>query len=238
MAGFAAYGRKMFSIALIFNSLVCISYAIGLLAGFYLENWVLYFPFVINGNLFWLIIVASVVNIFPAAHIGKVKTGRLWFHHYVYGFFVWFASAALLLMFTSVSLFSLVTGNITDIGINAGRFFILGGVALVLDDLPDVSNVTASALNWLKSKAYQGRQLVHSVQFLMGCISVYFSVSVGAWITLNPEGVTVANLIFVGTLAINGLISFMSVKRKIWLRINPETSIYSRWKKARKPEHS
>jgi hypothetical protein len=221
MTGFAAYGRKLFSIALIFNALVCISYAIGLLAGFYIEHWSLYFPFIINGNLFWLVIVASVVNIFPAAHIGKVKTGRLWFHHYVYGFFVWFASAALLLMSTSVSLFSLATANITDIGINAGRFFILGGMALVLDDLPDVSSTTASALSWLKWKAYQGRQLVHLVQFLMGCVSVYFSVSVCGWIALNPGGATVANLILVGTLAINGLLSFMSVKRKIWFRIKP-----------------
>ena len=222
MADAAAYGRKVFSIALIFNSLLCISYAIGLLAGFYLDHWSLYFPFVINGNLFWLVIVASVVNIFPAAYIGKVKTGRLWFHHYVYGFFVWFASGILTLMFTSVSLFSLVTANITDVGINAGRFFILGGMALVLDDLPDVSRVTASALSWLKSKAHQGRKFVHSFQFLMGFVSLYFSFSIGVWILLNSQEFTSANLILVGTLAINGLTSFMTVKRKIWLRIMPD----------------
>jgi hypothetical protein len=222
MAGAAlAYGRKMFSIALIFNSLLCISYAIGLLAGFYLYNWTLYSPFVLDGNLFWLVIVASIINIFPSAHVGKVKTGRLWFHHYVYGFFVWFASAALLLLFTSVSLFSLVTANITDVGINAGRFFILGGMALVLDDLPDVSRFTAAALSWMKLKAYQGRKVVHSVQMLMGFVSLYFASAIGLWIALNPQGVTVANLILVVTLAISGLTAVISVRKKIWLRIKP-----------------
>ncbi len=222
MAGAAlAYGRKLFSIALIFNSLLCISYAIGLLAGFYLYHWTLYPPFVLDGNLFWLVIAASIINIFPSAHVGKVKTGRLWFHHYVYGFFVWFASAALLLLFTSVSLFSLVVANITDIGINAGRFFILGGMALVLDDLPDVSRYTAAGLNWLKVKAYQGRRLVHSVQLLMGFVSLYFATAIGLWVALNPQGVTAANLILVGTLAISGLTAVMSVKKKIWLRIKP-----------------
>ncbi len=221
MAGFAAYGKKLFSLTLIFNSLLCISYAIGLLAGFYVDHWELYSPFLLDGNLFWLVILASVVNIFPAAYIGKVKTGRLWFHHYVYGFLVWFASTALLMVFTSVSLLSLFTANITDLSINVGRFFILGGMVLVLDDLPDVSRVTASALNWLKTKAYQGRRLIHAVQFLMGFVSLYFSLVVSAWIAVNPEWATVANFIFVATLLVASLTSFMSVKRKIWLRITP-----------------
>jgi hypothetical protein len=222
MAGFAVYGKKLFSLTLIFNSLLCISYAIGLLAGFYVNHWILYSPFLLDGNLFWLVILTSVVNIFPAAYIGKVKTGRLWFHHYVYGFLVWFGSASLLMVFTSVSLFSLFTANITDLAINVGRFFILGGMVLVLDDLPDVSRVTASALSWLKMKAYQGRRLVHAVQFLMGFVSLYFSLVVSAWIVVNPEGATVANLIFVATLLVASLTSFMSVKRKIWLRIAPQ----------------
>lgn len=221
MAGIAAYGKKLLGLTLIFNSLLCISYAIGLLAGFYAENWELYPPFLLNGNLVWLLIAASIVNIFPAACIGKVKTGRLWFHHYVYGFAVWFLSTALLMMFTSISLVTLFTGNITDLGINVGRFFILGGMVLVLDDLPDVSRVTASAVNWLKTKAYQGRKLINAVQFLMGFVFLYFFFAISAWMAVNSWGVTIANFIFVVTLLVASLTSFMSVKRKIWLRITP-----------------
>ena len=218
----AAYGRKLFSITLIFNSLVTIAYAIGLLTGFYVDNWLLYPPFLLDGNLLWLAIVASIINIFPSAHVGKVKTGRLWFHHYVYGFFIWFASAAMIMLFTSVSIISLFTSNITDLPINVGRFFILSGMALVLDDLPDVSRVTAGALSWLKARAYQGRKVIHAVQFLMGGICLYFAASVILWMVINPSQLTVANVIFAGTLIVSSAMSFMSVKRKIWLRMSPE----------------
>lgn len=94
-------------------------------------------------------------------------------------------------------------------------------MVLVLDDLPDVSRVTASALSWLKMKAYQGRRLIHTVQFLMGFVFLYFSLVVSVWIAVNPEWITVANVIFVATLLVASLTSFMSVKRKIWLRIAP-----------------
>jgi hypothetical protein len=214
-----AYGKKFFSLALIFNSLLTMVYAIGILAVFYafFPSWKPYAPYVVDGNLFWLVILASIINIFPAAVFGRVKTGRLWFHHYVYGFFVSASSAALLMVFTSVSLLTLFTTNITDITINVGRFFILGGLALVLDDLPDVSRVTASFVGWLKAVAYRTRKIVHAVQFLMGLVSSYFFVSITAWIVQYPGEATLANLILVGTLFVTSLLSFISVKRKIWL---------------------
>lgn len=217
-----AYGKKLFSIALIFNALVCIVYAAGLLAGFYTDNWVLYPPYIFNGNLFWAVIAASILNIFPAAFMGQVKTGRLWFHHYVYGFVVLGLSVAFLVVCTSVSLPSIFISNITDVSVNVGRFFLLGGLALVLDDLPDVSNRIAGFLRRLKAMAHQGRRLVGAVQGLLGFACLYFSVAISMGMAQNSGWVTVANLIFVGTLLISSLTSFWSVKRKVWHKIAPE----------------
>ncbi len=217
-----AYGKKLFSIALIFNALVCIVYAVGLLTGFYTANWILYPPYIFDGNLFWAVIAASILNIFPAAYMGQVKTGRLWFHHYVYGFIVLVLSVAFLVVCTSVSLLSLFTSNITDVSVNVGRFFMLGGLALVLDDLPDVSNRTASFIRRLKSMAHQGRKVVQAVQGLLGFACLYFSVAISVGMAQNPGWVTVANLVFVGTLIITSLTSFWSVKRKVWHKITPE----------------
>jgi hypothetical protein len=211
-----AYGKKLFSIALIFNALVTIAFAIGLLSGFYLYNWGIYSPYIINGNLFWVVIAGAIINIFPATHFCKVKTGRLWFHHYVYGFVVLVLSFIYLIFCTSVSLLNLFTTNITDVTVNVGRFFVLGGLSLVLDDLPDVSSHVASFLCKLKSLAHRGRKTIHVVQYLMGIVSLYFFVAVSVWMTQNPEGVTLANIIFAGTLFITSLTSFWSVKRKIW----------------------
>ena len=219
-----AYGKKLFSLALVFNSLLTIVYAIGILAVFYalLPSWKPYAPYVLDGNLFWLLILVSIINIFPATVFGRVKTGRLWFHHYVYGFFVSASSAILLMLFTSVSLLTLFTTNITDLTINLGRFFILGGLTLVVDDLPDVSRVTASFVGWLKARAYQTRKIIHAAQFMMGLVSSYFFASVTVWIAQYPGEATLANLILMGTLFVTSLLSFISVKRKIWLRITPD----------------
>ena len=63
----------------------------GILYGFYhaWPWWKPYSPYLISGNLFLLVAAAAVINIFPSARIGRaLHTGRLWFHHYVYGFFV------------------------------------------------------------------------------------------------------------------------------------------------------
>jgi hypothetical protein len=113
----SVYGRKIFSVALIFNALLTISFAIGLLWGLYVENWTLYSPYLINGNLFWLAIAAAIVNIFPAASVGKVHTGRLWFHHYVYGFFVMLIASIWTIFFTPESPLTMFFVNTSDVAI-------------------------------------------------------------------------------------------------------------------------
>jgi hypothetical protein len=217
------YGKKLFSLTLIFVSLMGIVYAVGLLTGFYVLHWNLYTPYLINGSLFWFLIIASIINIFPATIVGRVKTGRLWFHHYVYGFAVLVPSAVSLLIFTNVSLMSLFMGDM-NVTANVERFFALGGLTLVLDDLPDVSKATRLTLSFMKSKAYQIRQMIHWVQFLMGIASFYIFLCVCASVAVNPNWVTLANFILIGTLLVTSLTSFASVKRRIWLKIAPEKS--------------
>ena len=134
--------KKNISLALIFNSLITLACVAGILVGFYraFPYWQPFSPYLIDGNLFWLIIVAALVNISPSASIGRaLHTGRFLFHHYVYGFFVLLSSSVFVVAFTSVSLLSLFLVDTTNTAINVGRFFVLAGLTLLLDDPPDVS---------------------------------------------------------------------------------------------------
>jgi hypothetical protein len=124
--------------------------------------------------------------------------------------------------FTSTPLFSLFTANITDIPFNIGRFFILGGLTLVIDDFPDISRRARSVLSLVKAKVYRRRRLFHVIQGLMAFMSLYFFLCVTVWLTQNPQGATLSNLILVGTLLVTSLTAFGIVNRKIWLNITPE----------------
>ncbi len=218
----SVYGRKIFSVTLIFNALLTISCAVGLLWGFYAEHWILYAPYLINGNLFWVAIAAAILNIVPAAYVGKVHTGRLWFHHYVYGFFVLFVSSAWIVLGTSVSLLTVFFINTSNLAVNAGRFFFLGGLTLVLDDLPDVHTVTFRGLRWLKSKAHEARRVLHAAQFILGFVTLYLFVTVSFSIAAKPQWITPANVIQMGTLLVTALTCFASVKRRTWHKLNLE----------------
>jgi hypothetical protein len=218
------YGKKIFSLALLFNAVLTFEYAVQILAGFYraYPYWKPYPPFIFDGSMFWAIIPVAIIIFFPAVSTGQTKCGRLWFHHYVYGFVVAAIAAALLLIFTPVPLLDLFTKNITDVYINIGRFFVLGGLTLVLDDLPDVSGVLRKFLSYVKLKAYQGRRALHAVQLVLGFVSLYFCLAVIAYIVIEPLGFTLANVILVGTLLVTTLTSFASVKRRIWLNVKPD----------------
>src|SRR3972149_9011899 len=159
------YGKKIFSLALLFNAVLTFEYAVQILAGFYTAYpyWKPFPPFIFDGSMFWVIIPAAIINFFPAVSTGQTRCSRLWFHHYVYGFVVAAIAAASLLIFTPVPLIDLFTRDITDVGINIGRFFVLGGLTMVLDDLPDVSGVLKKSLTYMKVKAYHGRKALHAV---------------------------------------------------------------------------
>jgi hypothetical protein len=219
---FSVYVRKCLSVILIFNALLTISCVVGILAGVYFlyPGWKPFAPFLPDGNLFWLIIASAVINIFPAAHFGKVHTGRLWFHHYVYGFFVLASSVIWMVFFSSVSPLTIFFINSTSVAVNVGRFFFIAGLSLVLDDLPDVHRVTNSSLQWLKDKASEAGKILHITQFFMGLVALYFVGAVSLSISRNPQWVTAANYILIGSMLTTAFTSFFGVARKVWINLH------------------
>ncbi len=197
-------------------------YAIGLLVGFYGAGWKLYQPYLVDGSFFWIVILASVLNIFPAVSVGRVKIGRLWFHHGVYGFVVLVLSVVMLEVFTSVPLAGLFTVRNASLAVNVGRFFVLGGLTLVLDDFDDISERLKHVLSVLKSKAHQARRIVYAAQLLTGLLCLYMFVCVSLFLARDLGQVTLGNLILVGSLFVTSLVSFASLKRKVWLDAETE----------------
>jgi len=215
--------KKVFSLSLILNSLVTLVCVGEIVFNYYraFPYWQPYSPYLFNGSVFLLVIVAALVNIFPSASIGRaLHTGRILFHHYVYGFFVLISTAFYVVAFTSVSLLSLFLLHTSNVVVNAERFFVLAGFTLFLDDLPDVSKRVESALNRLKSKAFHWRKVLHSLQLFTGLVSFYVFVAVTFWTTQHPK-LIVPNSFIIGTFLVTSLTSFACVKRRAWLKITP-----------------
>jgi hypothetical protein len=219
VARIAPYAKKLLSLAMIFNSLLSIVYAMGLLRGYYINKWALYQPYLVSGTLFWALIPASIADIFPSTLVGKVKTGRLWFHHYVYGFIVLTLAIIFIVLCVPISILDLFTAYTADASVNIGRFFFLGGLALVLDDLTDVSNLLRRGLGFLKLKAYQGKRIMHVIQCLVSLFLLYLFSAVVLSMVTNPAEATLPNLIFAGNLLVASLISIGIIKLKTWLKI-------------------
>jgi hypothetical protein len=215
-----AYGKKSLSWVLTFNCLLSILLVIGLLSGFYAAHWKLYQPYLLSANLFWAVMLTSIMNFFPTANLGHVKVRRLGFHHFIYGLAILTASVVLI-MFMSVPLMNLFKLYVRDVEFNVGRLFILVGLTLIIDDFADVSHMTTKALRFVKSKIYQNRRMIHAVQCLLFCITLYISICVTIWLTQNPRAVNLPNLTIDGTLLVTSLTAFGSVDKKIWLRITP-----------------
>ena len=216
--------KKAFSLTLIFNSLMSIAIIAGLLYGFYkaYPAWKPYTPYLVDGNLFWLALAAAVVNIFPSAAVGRtLHTGRFLFHHYVYGFFVLAITSVFIAIFTSVPLLSLFLDESNAVDVNAGRVFFLAGLALFLDDLPDVSRRVEAILNWIKTKTYRVRKGLHIFQFVTGCFALYCCLSILLDSTVGANTRALQNSFAVVSLLLTSLISFAFVKRKAWLKITP-----------------
>jgi len=215
--------KKAFSLSLVLNSLITLAAIAGIMYGFYHSwpYWKPYSPYLINANLLLVAGVAAIINIFPGACIGRaLHTGRLWFHHYVYGFFVLLTSSVYVVAFTSVSLVTLFLVNSASVDVNAGRFFVLTGLTLLLDDLPDVSKRIEATLNKIKSKIYQIRKGIHALQLITGFFSSYAFLVV-ALSSIHSLHLTFSNALTMTTLLITSITSFACVKRGAWLKITP-----------------
>ena len=213
--------KKTFSLTLVFNALLTIACSTGIIAGFYwfFPDWQPFYPYLFNGNVFWFVIAAAAINVFPSAMLGrKLKTGRFLFHHYFYGFLVLAFASLYVTAFTPVSLHTIFLVNNTSVAVNTGRFFLLGGLTLVLDDLPDVSKRVESSLNWLKEKVLKRQRFMIAAQALTGGISIYLSATVAIAMLSVPEWITPANFILLFTVLITSITSFIFVERRVWHR--------------------
>ncbi|MCW3996893.1 MAG: hypothetical protein NWE98_12190 [Candidatus Bathyarchaeota archaeon] len=218
--------KKIYSLALIFNALISVACVAGIIYGYYMAYpyWRPYWPFLINGNIFWFALAAGLINIFPSAAIGRaLHTGRFLFHHYVYGFFVLASTSAFVTAFTPLSVISMFFVDDSTVPVNAGRVFFLAGLALFLDDLPDVSKKIHSGLNWIKAKVYRIRKSLHVLQALTGAFALYCSFSI-LFSTLQYSARALPNSFVIVSLFITGITSFALVKRKAWLSIAPPDS--------------
>ena len=214
--------KKIFSVSLVFNALLTIASMVGVLSGYYYywHDWEPFEPFLYSGHLLWLVIAAAVINIFPSAALGRsLHTGRFLFHHYLYGFIVLACAIAYVVVFVPVSLLNLFFVDNTSVAVNLGRFFILGGLALVLDDLPDVSIHMEKGLNRLKFHVGQKGRIVTALQLVCGAVSMYVFVAV-ALAMGNPGWFTFANALVAGSVFITGVTSFIFVRRNVWQKIN------------------
>jgi hypothetical protein len=214
--------KKIFSLTLVFNALLTIACTVSILSSVYwiYPGWKPFSPYLVDGNVFWVVIVAAALNVFPSALLGrKLHTGRFLFHHYVYGFLVLAVGAIYVTFFTPVSVGTIFLVNNTAASVNAGRFLLLGGLTLLLDDLPDVSKHVETALNHIKAGAFRIRKLIMAAQIGTGIVALYLFVAVCAAMIQVPEWVTVANFILILTTLITTLSSFIFVKRKAWNNI-------------------
>jgi hypothetical protein len=214
--------KKLFSLSLVFNALLTITCCAGIIAGFlvWYPDWQPFYPFLFSGSVFWVVIAAAAINIFPSALLGrKLHTGRFLFHHYFYGFLVLACAALFVVFFSPVSLFTIFIVNDTSALVNVGRFFLLGGLTLLLDDLPDVSKNLESGLNRMKTGAYRVRKAIVALEVATGVFSLYLSFAVLASMTQVPQWVTAANIILFFTTLITGVTSLIFVKRGAWHRI-------------------
>ncbi len=214
--------KKTFSLALIFNALITLACVAGIVYAFYFSypNWQPYAPYLLNGNIFWLAIAAAIINIFPSAAIGRaLHTGRFLFHHYVYGFFVVASSSAFVIWFTPVPLLNLFFVDSSNIAVNVGRVFLLAGLALFIDDMPDCNKKVERSLNWLKTKAYQIRKPLHIAQIVTGFLSIYCGIAITLSTIFDDPLRALPNSFCIVSLFITGITSFALAKRKAWLNI-------------------
>jgi hypothetical protein len=216
--------KKTFSMALIFNALISVTAVAGMLYGFYAANgsWKPFAPFLLDGNLFWLALLAGVICIFPAAATGRsLHTGRFLFHHYVYGFFVLALTAVLVTVFTPYSFVSMFFIDSNDVAVNGARAFFLAGLAMFLDDLPDVSLHTERGLNWIKTKCCSIKRTLHYSTLVTGLFAIYCSLSMTASTIAENFERALPNSFGIVSLLITGIMSISFYIRKDWLKITP-----------------
>lgn len=216
--------KKLFSISLVFNALLTIACATSVLGGvyWYYAPWKPFQPYLVDGAVFWFAIAAAILSIYPSAMLGrKLHTGRFLFHHYFYGIVVIVCAAIYTIFFTSASILTIFFTFNESVQVNIGKFFLLGGFALLLDDLPDVSTHIEGRLNWMKDKARRVPTLIGIIQAIAGAGSLYLSLSLLWGIIHVPQWVTIANFLTCFSTLITAILSFVFLGRRFWHNMEP-----------------
>lgn len=219
---FVVYSRKLFSFILVFNCLLTLYLAVGLLMDFYVAHWILFPPYLISATLLWAVIPVAVMNLYPSMKVGRVHTRRLWVHHYVYGFIILAFSILFILAFTSVSIVSLFMAHITNLKVNVGQFLILIGLTLILDDFGDISKGANAIQTFLKIKTHKKPQIINWLDCLLSGVCLYIFAAIGFFIAQYSYAVNPGNFIFAGSLFATSMVTFGAATKKTWLKISIE----------------
>lgn len=214
--------KKTFSLALIFNCLITVLTIAGTLYGFYTSEWKPYAPYLLDGGIFWLALLAGLLCIFPAAATGRsLHTGRFLFHHYVYGGAVLLVTCVAVTILSPISAVSLFFVDSSDIAVNGARGTFIAGLALLLDDLPDAALWIESSLNWVKTKACSIKRILHYATLITGVFAIYVSLAMVASTIANNGYRLLPNSFGIISFFITGVMSIAFFVRKDWLKITP-----------------
>jgi hypothetical protein len=167
-----------------------------------------------KGNFFWLLIAASILNIFVAIKINQIKAS----YNFFFGLIIATVSATLLLIFTKLSFFSIFTASTTDLMINTGRFFLLSGIALFLLEIPSILKIRGLTPKTKQTKDNLGYKILFCLQLAMIFITFYMFFAVIYYMGQYSEANTLANLILSFALLFTGFISFGATIFKTWLK--------------------
>jgi len=228
-----ALGRKILCLAIIFNSIISMLLAGDILYIFYVNGltWRPYSPYLLDGSLLWFVVIASFLNIVSAKILGNVELKRIKFHHYFYGFVASSISFIFIAIFAPAYLFTLLmpilisdTYSHAAMPISAAFLFVYGGMALMIDDIQDVSLRLKRALQSLKRRIQRFGRTLETFHLCCSVASTYVTVSIILWTFANGlySGRSAFPGLSAGIFALNLLITCIwgleMAKKRFWLK--------------------
>lgn len=225
--------RKILCLIVIFNSIVSIIFAGDLLYVFYADESMRlpYSSFLLDGFLFWFVIIASVLNIATAKAVGNVKLRRIKFHHYFYGFITSVASFIFMMLYAPAYLFTLLMPaflidaySSTDASSFTAFLLVYGGMTLIIDDVQDMSRRLSCFASNLKWKIQRFKRAFEGLHLLCCLISTYLALSIIIWLFTNRLYLSISMLprlsaeVFASSLLVTSIWGLGMIKKRFWLK--------------------
>ena len=217
----AVIAKKVFTLTMLFNSVLTVAYTVNLAFNFdsFFPDWP-YSVLQLKNVIILFVLINGVLNIYPSILLGKpLHTGRLFFHHYVYGFFVMLIGFGFVLLAAPRESFNLFFVYDTDVAVNAGRLFILVGATMFIDDIRDVHPTISLTINRIEEKTQPYSLFFSSFHLVTGVLTLYLVSLLWYAMSQNPGYLVMPNLILTVNLFITSLISFAFVARN---HVKPE----------------